>query len=59
MTSRAHPLYAAMEPTIFEHMSGLARAHGAINLGQGFPDEPPHPDMIAAAARALAEQSNQ
>lgn len=57
--SSVHPLYAAMEPTIFEHMSGLARAHGAINLGQGFPDEPPHPDMIAVAARALAEQSNQ
>lgn len=59
MTNRAHPLYAAMAPTIFEHMSGLARAHDAINLGQGFPDEPPHPDMIAAAARALAEKSNQ
>lgn len=57
--SPAHPLYAAMEPTIFEHMSGLARAHDAINLGQGFPDEPPHPDMIAAATRALAEKSNQ
>ncbi len=57
--SPAHPLYAAMEPTIFEHMSGLARAHDAINLGQGFPDEAPHPDMIAAAARALAEKSNQ
>jgi aspartate/methionine/tyrosine aminotransferase len=48
-----------MAPTIFEHMSGLARAHDAINLGQGFPDEPPHPDMIAAAARALTEKSNQ
>lgn len=59
MTNKVHPLYAAMEPTIFEHMSGLARAHDAINLGQGFPDEPPHPDMIAAAARALAEQSSQ
>ncbi|MBR2172696.1 aminotransferase [Sphingopyxis sp.] len=57
--SPVHPLYAAMEPTIFEHMSGLARAHDAINLGQGFPDQPPHPDMIAAAARALAEKSNQ
>lgn len=57
--SPVHPLYAAMEPTIFEHMSGLARVHDAINLGQGFPDEPPHPDMIAAAARALAEKSNQ
>lgn len=59
MTSRALPLYAAMAPTIFEHMSGLARAYDAINLGQGFPDEPPHPDMIAAAACALAEKSNQ
>jgi aspartate/methionine/tyrosine aminotransferase len=57
--SPVHPLYAAMEPTIFEHMSGLARAHDAINLGQGFPDEPPHPDMIAAASRALTEKSNQ
>ena len=36
-----HPIYDAMAPTIFEHMSGLARAHGAINLGQGFPDGPP------------------
>ncbi len=59
MTNRAHPLYAAMAPTIFEHMSGLALAHDAINLGQGFPDEPPHPDMIATAARALSEKSNQ
>jgi len=59
MTNKVHPLYAAMAPTIFEHMSGLARAHDAINLGQGFPDEPPRPDMIAAAARALAEKSNQ
>jgi N-succinyldiaminopimelate aminotransferase len=57
--TRIHPLYAAMEPTIFEHMSGLARAHDAINLGQGFPDGPPHPDMVAAAARALAEKSHQ
>ena len=55
----AHPVYAAMEPTIFEHMSGLARAHDAINLGQGFPDAPPHPDMIDAATRALTERSNQ
>ncbi|HEV2597464.1 aminotransferase [Sphingopyxis sp.] len=57
--SRIHPIYDAMAPTIFEHMSGLARAHDAINLGQGFPDAPPSPDMIDAAARALAERSNQ
>lgn len=48
-----------MEPTIFEHMSQLAIAHGAINLGQGFPDEPARPEMIEAATRALAERSNQ
>jgi len=48
-----------METTIFEHMSGLARQLGAINLGQGFPDEPGPPELIAAAARALAEKSNQ
>lgn len=59
VTRQLQPIYAGMAPTIFEHMSGLARAHDAINLGQGFPDEPPHPDMIAAAAHALAERSNQ
>lgn len=57
--SRIHPIYDAMAPTIFEHMSGLAVTHGAINLGQGFPDEPPSPDMVEAAARALREKSNQ
>lgn len=57
--SRIHPVYDAMAPTIFEHMSGLANAHGAINLGQGFPDEPASPDMIEAATRALREKSNQ
>ena len=32
--------FAALPTTIFEEMSGLARTHGAINLGQGFPDDP-------------------
>lgn len=45
--------------TIFEHMSGLARELGAINLGQGFPELPEPPELIAAAQRALAERSNQ
>ncbi len=35
-----NPLYANLPTTIFEVMSGLARSTGAINLGQGFPDEP-------------------
>ncbi len=45
--------------TIFEHMSGLARELGAINLGQGFPELPEPPELIAAAQRALGERSNQ
>ena len=57
--SQVHPVYAAMGTTIFEHMSALAREFGAINLGQGFPDEQGPPEVIAAAARALAEKSNQ
>jgi aspartate/methionine/tyrosine aminotransferase len=45
--------------TIFERMSARARATGAINLGQGFPDLPEPPELIEAAARALRERSNQ
>lgn len=48
-----------MGTTIFEHMSALAREHGAINLGQGFPDEQGPGELIDAAARALRERSNQ
>lgn len=54
-----HPVYAAMETTIFEHVSGLARELEAINLGQGFPDGSGPPELIEAAARALAEKSSQ
>lgn len=40
-------------------MARLAREHDAINLGQGAPDEDGPRDVIAAAARALSEHSNQ
>lgn len=56
---RVHPVYAGMATTIFEKMSGLARDLGAINLGQGFPDDQGPSALIAAAARALTERSNQ
>lgn len=56
---KVHPVYAAMETTIFETMSGLARQLDAINLGQGFPDGQGPPELIAAAARALSEKSSQ
>ena len=56
---RAHPVYGEMATTIFEHMSGLARQLGAINLGQGFPDAQGPAELLDAAARALHERSNQ
>ncbi|WP_353228340.1 aminotransferase [Novosphingobium sp.] len=52
-----NPVYTALPTTIFEHMSGLARSHGAINLGQGFPDSPPPAALSAAVTRAMAERS--
>ena len=57
--SRIHPVYAQMPTTVFEAMSGLARELGAINLGQGFPDDFGPPELIEAAARALREKTNQ
>lgn len=54
-----NPLYRSMPTTIFEEMSALATAHGAINLGQGFPDGPGPRDLLEAAAAALRERSSQ
>src|SRR3954467_501248 len=54
-----NPIYAQMGTTIFEAMSARARASGAINLGQGFPEAQGPADIIDAAARALVEKSNQ
>ena len=48
-----------MRTTIFEDMSTLARAAGAINLGQGFPDGPGPADLLQAAAEAVLTGSNQ
>lgn len=54
-----NPLFQNMPFSIFEHMSGLARDHGATNLGQGFPDFGWPEDVVGAAAQALAHGSNQ
>ena len=35
--------------------AGLARDLGAINLGQGFPDDPPPPALLDALTRAAAQ----
>ncbi|HXQ16298.1 MAG TPA: aminotransferase [Caulobacteraceae bacterium] len=51
----ANPLYAALPTTIFAVMSGLAQDLGAINLGQGFPDESgPEPIRRRAAEETLS-----
>ena len=54
-----NPLYSEMPVSIFERMSLAAAKHGAVNLGQGFPDFGWPPEIVDAAARALGEQSNQ
>jgi N-succinyldiaminopimelate aminotransferase len=54
-----HPVFADLSTTVFEEMSGLARELGAINLGQGFPDDAGPEPVRAKAAEALMTGSNQ
>jgi len=54
-----NPLYGDMPTSIFAHMSALAVAHEAVNLGQGFPDFGWPDDVVARAAEALTHGSNQ
>ena len=54
-----NPIFAELPTTVFEAMSGLARDLGAINLGQGFPDDPGPADVRARAAEALMDGDNQ
>jgi aspartate/methionine/tyrosine aminotransferase len=54
-----NPLFANLPTSIFAHMSALAVEHGAVNLGQGFPDFGWPEDVVARAADALTQGSNQ
>ncbi|MDP7738549.1 pyridoxal phosphate-dependent aminotransferase [Mycobacterium paragordonae] len=45
--------------TVFAEMSALAARIGAVNLGQGFPDEDGPPQMLKAAQDAIAAGVNQ
>ena len=56
---RMNPLFANIPTTVFEVMSGLARDTGAINLGQGFPDDPGPEDVRRKAADAVLNGYNQ
>jgi aspartate/methionine/tyrosine aminotransferase len=55
----ANALLSAMGTTVFTVMSALAVRHGAINLGQGFPDVEGPADIVRAAADALMDGRNQ
>ena len=53
MTRPLNRVYADMPTSVFEVMSQLAREHNAINLGQGFPDDPGPEDVRRKAAQAF------
>jgi len=54
-----NPTFADMGTTIFTVMSALANQHGAVNLGQGFPDMDGPVELRERAAQALIEGPNQ
>jgi N-succinyldiaminopimelate aminotransferase len=55
----ANPTFANLPMTVFEEMSGLARSLGAVNLGQGFPDDPGPLGIRQHAAEAVLNGYNQ
>lgn len=54
MDSRATPRVRGFGTSIFSEMSRLAVRHGAVNLGQGFPDFP-GPDFVKEAAKTAVD----
>ena len=52
-------LLSATGTTVFTVMSALAVQHGAINLGQGFPDYEGPEEVVRAASAALLDNRNQ
>ncbi|RVU13828.1 aminotransferase [Methylobacterium oryzihabitans] len=54
-----NPIFSDLPTTVFEVMSALARETGAVNLGQGFPDDPGPQDVRERAAAAVIHGWNQ
>ena len=52
-------IYAGLPNTIFDVMSNLARELNAVNLGQGFPDDPGPEDVRRKAADEVLNGWNQ
>jgi N-succinyldiaminopimelate aminotransferase len=59
MTVRLNQTAASFGTTIFAEMSALAHKHGAVNLGQGFPDFAGPGWIKEAAAAAITGDHNQ
>lgn len=62
VTMQQIPTVARLRPfasTIFAEMTELAVRHGAVNLGQGFPDTDGPASMLEVAERAIADGFNQ
>jgi methionine aminotransferase len=63
MSSFATPTFISRLPrvgtTIFTVMSALAQSHGAVNLGQGFPDFDCDPRLLDAVDAAMRAGLNQ
>jgi N-succinyldiaminopimelate aminotransferase len=54
-----NPVFANLPVSVFEVMSRLAQEHDAVNLGQGFPDDPGPQDVRRKAAEAVLDGWNQ
>jgi N-succinyldiaminopimelate aminotransferase len=60
LTTRAlNPVFTVLGTTVFSVMSALAEEHGAVNLGQGFPDTDGPREILEEAARRLISGPNQ
>lgn len=59
MPSTMNPVFADSATSVFETMSRLARETGAVNLGQGFPDDAGPLDVREKAAAAVLDGWNQ
>jgi methionine aminotransferase len=59
MTPHLNSRLPSVGTTIFTVMSALATEHGAVNLGQGFPDFEPDPALLDAVTQAMRAGHNQ
>ncbi len=58
-TPAIHSRLPLVGTTIFSTMSALAQQHGAVNLGQGFPDFDCDPALLEAVHQAMRAGHNQ